>query len=62
MAFSFPSNPSLNQTYTANGRTWIWSGTSWQAQGTSAVAGPTGPTGAAGPTGPGAVVHPFFTV
>lgn len=25
MALSFPSNPSVGQTYTANGRTWQWS-------------------------------------
>jgi hypothetical protein len=46
MAFSFPSNPSVNQTYTSGGRTWVWSGSAWQAQGT--VVGITGPTGPAG--------------
>lgn len=25
----FPSSPALNDTYTANGRSWKWDGTSW---------------------------------
>lgn len=29
----FPSNPSLNQLYTFNGRTWRWNGASWDAVG-----------------------------
>ena len=29
MAFDFPSSPSVNQTYTANGVTWKWNGTMW---------------------------------
>lgn len=28
-ALDFPASPTLNQTYTANGSTWIWNGTSW---------------------------------
>ena len=28
-AFDFPSSPSVNQTYTANGVTWKWNGTVW---------------------------------
>ena len=28
-AFDFPSSPSINQTYTANGVTWKWNGTMW---------------------------------
>lgn len=28
-ALDFPSNPSLNDTYTANGKTFQWNGTSW---------------------------------
>lgn len=31
MAYSFPPNPTLNQTYTSNGRTFKWNGVSWQA-------------------------------
>jgi hypothetical protein len=27
---TFPSNPSLNDTYTAAGKTWLWNGTAWQ--------------------------------
>lgn len=28
-ALDFPSSPSTNQTYTANGNTWRWDGTTW---------------------------------
>ena len=28
---NFPSNPTLNQQYTANGSTWTWDGVSWLA-------------------------------
>ena len=57
MAINFPDNPALNETYTANGRSWIWSGTVWNAVSTPLAVGPTGPTGpsglngATGPTG-----------
>lgn len=29
MSLNFPDSPSLNDTYTANGTTWIWDGTVW---------------------------------
>lgn len=29
MAINFPSNPSTNQIYTYNGKSWIWNGTAW---------------------------------
>ena len=29
MPIQFPSNPTINQTYTYNSRTWTWSGTRW---------------------------------
>lgn len=57
-AIDFPSNPTLNQTYTNGIQTYRWNGTAWRLVRTSAV-GPTGPTGPAGenstaigPTGP----------
>jgi hypothetical protein len=28
-ALNFPSSPTVGQAYTANGKTWIWNGTSW---------------------------------
>ena len=28
-ALNFPSSPTLNEIYTANGRSWIWNGNSW---------------------------------
>jgi hypothetical protein len=30
MAFNFPSNPTLNQQSTQNGRVYNWSGTAWE--------------------------------
>lgn len=41
-ALDFPASPTLNQTYTDNGYTWQWDGTSWNAQNdsTSVVLGP----------------------
>jgi hypothetical protein len=32
MPISFPAGPSLNQTYTYNGKTWKWNGTGWVIQ------------------------------
>lgn len=28
-AIDFPNSPTLNQEFTANGRTWTWNGTVW---------------------------------
>jgi hypothetical protein len=30
---TFPSSPTLNQTYTSDGRTWYWNGYAWKASG-----------------------------
>ena len=30
MALVFPSNPNVNDTYTVNGRTYVWNGTTWR--------------------------------
>jgi hypothetical protein len=29
-ALSFPASPTVGQTYTANGRTWSWTGYAWE--------------------------------
>ena len=53
-SFDFPSSPSNGQTYSANGITFTWNGSSWKRN-TGAVKGEpgsTGPQGATGPTGP----------
>jgi len=55
MPIDFPAGPTNGQTYIYSGQTYQWNGSSWRLVRTSAV-GPTGPTGAAstvpGPTGP----------
>ena len=53
-ALDFPDNPSLGQSFTANGRRWVWDGTTWGLTFgvLNELVGPTGPTGAQGPTGP----------
>ena len=45
MAINFPTDPTLNQEYSASGRTWRWNGKGWQV--VSAAFGPVGPTGPA---------------
>jgi len=30
MAFSFPANPAVNDTYTVGSRTWTWNGSFWE--------------------------------
>jgi hypothetical protein len=32
-AFDFPSSPTLNQVYSANGKSWIWDGAAWNPYG-----------------------------
>lgn len=49
MAVDFPSNPTINDTYTAGTRTWLWDGVAWRI--VTASVGPTGPTGPAGYVG-----------
>ena len=29
---NFPANPSVNDTYTFGGKTWVWNGAAWQLQ------------------------------
>jgi hypothetical protein len=64
MAIDFPNSPSINDTYTVDSRTWVWTGTAWRI--VTASVGPTGPTGPAGyegsdgPTGPAGEDGKFF--
>ena len=53
MQIDFPSNPSIGQVYTFNGRNWVWKGYSWLSVGDYGPTGPgsNGPTGNTGPTG-----------
>jgi len=41
-AFDFPNSPSTNQTYTANGMTFIWNGSVWKKDATAGVKGAKG--------------------
>jgi len=48
-ALNFPSSPSTNEIYTANGKSWRWDGTSWKTFFTLGVdSGGTGLTGISG--------------
>jgi len=55
-AIDFPNSPTVNQSYTAGGNTWIWDGVAWTLQrittGAQGPQGEVGPQGPAGPTGP----------
>ena len=56
-SFDFPSSPSNGQTYSANGITFTWNGSSWKrntgaVKGEPGSTGPQGSQGATGPTGP----------
>lgn len=44
MPINFPNNPSLNDQFTASGKTWQWNGFAWNAMTLSAI-GATGATG-----------------
>jgi len=58
-AMDFPDSPTVGQEFTVDTRTWIWTGISWDAEGTVLSPGPQGPageTGPAGPAGPGIAV------
>lgn len=50
MPIDFPSSPSLNQEFTASGKTWKWNGYAWDSI-TLTPVGATGATGAQGSPG-----------
>ena len=47
----FPSNPGINQQFSAFGNVWIWNGSSWRKVSRTAVVGAQGNTGQTGPQG-----------
>ena len=56
MPLDFPTSPSVNDIYTANGKSWLWDGVSWKAYnsgytGSKGDTGTTGYTGSVGDTG-----------
>lgn len=38
-ALNFPTSPTTNQIYSANGKSWIWDGTSWKTYNTTSISG-----------------------
>ena len=40
MALDFPASPSVNDTYTSGGRTWVWDGTTWKISGSGSETDP----------------------
>ena len=56
MAIDFPNSPTVSQSFTAGGSTWIWDGIAWTLQrittGAQGPQGEVGPQGPQGPTGP----------
>jgi hypothetical protein len=48
MTIDFPDSPTIDDLFSAGGRTWRWTGEVWEAVTT---VGPTGPTGPTGPQG-----------
>jgi hypothetical protein len=53
MAIDFPNSPSPEDTFTANSKTWTFTGGKWMLNvSTGGVTGATGPTGSTGSTGP----------
>ena len=53
MPFSFPSNPTLNQQSTQNGRVYLWSGSAWELAPSVATHKSTHSTGGSDSLSPG---------
>ena len=51
MAANFPSSPSLNDTFTDNGLTFVWNGEAWKLNSSSGTKGEKGQKGEVGVTG-----------
>ena len=45
MAINFPDNPTLNDTYTYNGKTWKWNGSAWEKSSATETGNVEGSTG-----------------
>ena len=54
MPLDFPTSPTLGQSYSLTGRTWVWDGSGWSLTdvGAQGATGATGVTGIQGATGP----------
>jgi len=49
---NFPDSPAVNDTFTEGGRSWTWTGTTWNIVRVQQVTGPTGPPGVVSATSP----------
>jgi len=66
-AITFPTSPTVGQSFTSGDRSWTWNGTTWGSNaavitgptGATGVAGATGADGATGPAGPTANIDNF---
>lgn len=56
MAIDFPNSPSVNDTFTADGRTWKWNGSAWIFLGFPGPEGQQGPEGPQGPEGDDGII------
>jgi len=59
MAINFPDSPAIDDKFSIDNKTWIWTGTVWELLG-PVVIGPTGPTGPTGLTG-NSGLNPIFS-
>ena len=50
-AFDFPNSPNTNDTYTANGMTFIWNGSVWKKDASAGTKGEKGEKGQKGEKG-----------
>ena len=54
----FPSNPGINEQFSAFGNVWIWNGSSWRKVSRTAVVGAQGNTGQSGSAGAQGAIGP----
>lgn len=50
-SINFPSSPTIGESFSVGGRTWVWDGAVWNYIGMAGPSGPSGPVGATGPSG-----------
>ena len=58
----FPDSPVINDIHIVGIRSWIWTGTVWEAIASLGPSGPEGPQGPEGPEGPSHPINPMFVL